>query len=142
MEPLSIVALENASARLAGRCGTVAAGLRTLADKHDELSSINTLADDCQIFETTLNDIKAWLEGDERDFCLDEDVLMQLRSTVDGGTKVIAAVENDLALDRASDVGQNGKIVWDERLARLHEERVKVHVHAAACLLQVTKMYE
>jgi hypothetical protein len=146
MDPVSIVALINASVGLAIKCGTVAADLHVLASKYGQAQlTIEILANQCRTLETTLKRIKSWLDGEERENLVDDDILMQLGSSVEIGMKIISALEEDLApfMEDETHYGfrDRVKIVWNDGLVKLHEDRVRDQLQATSCLLHVMKMY-
>jgi hypothetical protein len=145
MDPLSIVTLVNASACLALKCGKVSTDLNTLINKYKRAElSILALSNECQTMRTVLSKIESAFNASDNDFPVDDDVLIQLDSSLNFGQMVISALEKDLAplhdLENAEGFTKKSGIVFNDAILRTYKDHVRGQLLSLTCLLEVLKL--
>jgi hypothetical protein len=145
MDPVSVISIVNGCVGLALKCGKVAADLNTLADKYKHAKlSVMALSNECQTFEVALGRIEAWARSPNNEGQLDVGVLKQLDSSIELGTLVISALEEQMMpfheMKQFGGFRRRTNIVWNDGVLREHEDRVRGQLAALTCLLTVINL--
>jgi len=137
------VAIVNASIGLALKCGKIAADLKVIAStwKQAELSVLE-LINNCRMLETVLRRIDLVTKYPE--IRLDDDTFQQLQSSLELGGIVISALEQDLNsvmnIEPNTIFRQKTKIMWQESVIKMHQERVTRQLTAITVLLKLMEL--
>ena len=143
-DPISVVSLVEGSIGLVLQCGSVA---KTLSDmkakfKHAEVA-IMSLIQEVETIQFAWGRIKEWSE-DHAEAATDSQFVQRLEKSLQCGTLVLSALEQDLAdyqhsADNASFVLRS-KMAWNERAFLDHQHRVRGQVQAMTLMLQVSQL--
>ena len=143
-DPISVISLIEGSIGLVVQCGSVA---KTLSDmiakfKHAEVA-IMSLIQEVETIQFAWDRIKEWSE-DHAEAATDSQFVQRLEKSLQCGTLVLSALEQDLAdykhtADNAS-FKMRSKMAWNERAFLDHQHRVRGQVQAMTLMLQVSQL--
>lgn len=141
-DPATALSIANASFGLVIKCAKVAQDLHELAAKfkHAELD-ILAAVDDCETIRLAWQRIAKWCEHWANP---NAEVLARLQQSLKVGDMVMSAMESDLTafMNQSKPVGirKRTRLVWNERLLRSHQERVRVQVTTMNLLMTVIQL--
>ena len=143
-DPISVISLLEGSIGLVVQCGSVA---KTLSDmiaqfKHAEVA-LMSLIQEVETIQFAWSRIKEWSE-EHAEAATDSQFVQRLKKSLQCGTLVLSALEQDLAdykhtADTAS-FKLRSKMVWNERAFLDHRNRVRGQVQAMTLMLQVSQL--
>lgn len=141
MDPVSIISLVNVSVGLAIKAGTIAKDIQTISSQYKNAEvSIVALSNECRTFGTVLTRIEAWLRSAEDGVTHDDMILEQLSSSLECGSIVLKAMEDDLLAftetERKRSPWGKTKFVFNEGVFDAHQKRIGGQLQALSCLLQ------
>ena len=146
MEPASIFAVVEGAGGLALKCVSLVKTLNDVASKYKQAKlTVLSMVQHVEIVQLAWERIDQWSQEYLRDgveaHCEeDEKLLQRLRTSLDVGTLVMEALEEDLLPFRRQldKLGLRGKtrIVWSESALNAHQDRLSHQVQAMTCLLQ------
>lgn len=141
-DPATILSIVNASIGLAMKCFKVAQDLHELAAKfkHAELD-ILVIVNDCETIQLAWRRIATWCEHWANP---NAELLARMERSLKVGDVVMSALESDLAVfmiqSKPGGIRKRTRIVWNEKLFRSHQERVRVQVTTMNLLLTVVQL--
>lgn len=147
-DPTSISPIVGETARMVAQCGKTIWKIYDLSErfKYAKLT-ITSLASGLETVQRTWGRIANILEDSANDpEVWQYDVVAQLNRSLDGGSLVISALEEDLkSYDGMPEHAKFGlraraKVLWEEQNLKDHHERIRDQVNSTNLLLSVLRM--
>ena len=145
MDPASIVSIIEGSISLIVQCASVIKILRDISQKHKRAKlAITSIVQEVDSIELASSKIKAWSQSNADNPLVDHGLLERLERSLENGTVVISALQDDLAgyTKRTDTFGfrQRSRAVRDEQLFRDHQDRIRGQAMAMSLLLHVLNL--
>jgi hypothetical protein len=145
MDPVTILSIASAAGSLAFKCGTIVQTLHGLRDKFKQAElTILSVIQDCRTIELAWSQIQKWAADnfdvdDEHD-----DLAERLQLSIYSGQLFMAELGKDLAslknIPKHSTLRRRTKIVWNESMLRVHQDRLQRQMCALTLLLEVIQL--
>ncbi|KAL8765680.1 MAG: hypothetical protein Q9209_007318 [Squamulea sp. 1 TL-2023] len=155
-DPTSIFSVVAGAAGLALQCGKVVRDLHDLRDRYKNadltIASMESGLETINWAWTRIqNTLETWSNRTQSpDADLDVDTLNQLSRSLEGGRLVLSALDADIQYVVKSppsadtylfaEARRKTKIVWNERMLRDHQERIRDQVNSMNLLINVLRM--
>jgi hypothetical protein len=145
MDPVTILSIAAAAGSLAFKCGTIVQTLYALRDRFRQAElTILSVIQDCRTIELAWSQIQKWaannLDVDDEHNKLAE----RLQLSIYSGQLFMAELEKDLAslenIPKHSTLRRRTKIVWNESMLRVHQDRIQRQTCALTLLLEVIQL--
>jgi hypothetical protein len=145
MDPVTILSIAAAAGSLAFKCGTIVQTLYALRDRFRQAElTILSVIQDCRTIELAWSQIQKWaannLDVDDEHNELAE----RLQLSIYSGQLFMAELEKDLAslenIPKHSTLRRRTKIVWNESMLRVHQDRIQRQTCALTLLLEVIQL--
>ncbi|KAK4693413.1 hypothetical protein P7C71_g3986, partial [Lecanoromycetidae sp. Uapishka_2] len=153
MDPASIFALVEGAGGLALKSATLAKNLKDLVSKYQQVRlTILSMAQGLDTIQLAWIRIEKWSRSkaynnptaDLADAADDDEFLQRLARSLEVGTMVMEAFEEDLLpyKDNAETFGfrKRTKVLWNETNFQIHQDRINSQALAMSCLLQVVQL--
>ena len=143
-DPISVISLVEGSIGLVLQCGSVAKTLSGMIAKfkHAEVA-IMSLIQEVETIRFAWSRIKEW-SVDHAEAATDSDFVQRVEKSLQCGTLVLSALEQDLANYKSTDDNASfklrSKMAWNERAFLDHQHRVRGQVQAMTLMLQVSQL--
>ena len=140
MDPATILSLVSSAVALAAVCGSAAKDLNTLVSKYKNAKlAILSMVQGLDTMQLAWSRIGKWAQYQTPNGLLEEDDFIErLRRSLDTGSLVLDALEEELLIYKPSKMGltQRTKVVWNEGTLRNHQERIRDQASSMTLLLQ------
>lgn len=144
MDPASIVQLTQGSLSLALQCGHAVKTLSDITTKCKNTKiSITSMAQNVDVIQLAWSEMGEWCERYEsRNTPEDKMFLERLRRSLDNGTLVMTALEQDLKPYQTNNLSfkQRSRFIWNENTLRDHQDRISHQATAMNCLMQAIQL--
>lgn len=145
MDPASIVSIIEGSISLMIQCASVIKILRDISQKHKRAKlAITSIVQEVDSIELAWSKIKEWSQSNADNPLVDHGLLDRLERSLENGTVVISALQDDLAgyTKRTDTFGfrQRSRAVRDEQLFKDHQDRIRGQAMAMSLLLHVLNL--
>lgn len=130
------------------QCGSVVKTLKDIAETHAQAKlTIMSMVQEIETIDVAWNRIKEWSQhhaetnadkGDTNG--LDASFISQVKRSLQGGTLIMSALQDDLAcyINKADSLSfkQHSKVTWNQKALQDHQNRIRGQVVAMGLLLQ------
>jgi hypothetical protein len=145
MDPVTILSIAGAAGSLAFKCGTIVQTLHCLRERFKQAElTILSVIQDCRTIELAWSQIEKWAANNTNDDGEHEELAERLQDSIYSGKLFMAELEKDLAsLERTpkySALRRRTKIVWNESMLRVHQDRIQRQICALTLLLEVIQL--
>ena len=141
-DPVTVYSIVAGALNLVSKSASIIKDPRDLASKfkNAELSFLS-LVEECETIELAWTRIRRWCDGWADYASADKQLLDRLQRSVDVGSRVLSALEQDLVSLKdhkgTSRFLKRSRIVWNEASLRDHQDRVRGQVNAMNLMLHV-----
>jgi hypothetical protein len=145
MDPASILSIASAAGSLAFKCGTIVKTLYTLTERYKQAElTILSVIQDCRTIELAWSRIERWAADSPDIFDDDQELAERLQMSIYAGQLFMAELEKDLSslscTPRYSTLRRRTKILWNETMFRVHQDRIQRQICALTLLLEVIQL--
>lgn len=144
MDPVSLLSIATAAGSLAFKCGAIVRTLHCLRDRYKQAElTILSVMEDCRTIELAWSRIEKWaahsLDVDEQ-----YELAERLQLSIYSGQLFIAELEKELAAlectPKYSTLRRRTKIVWNESMLRVHQDRIQRQICSLTLLLELIQL--
>lgn len=144
MDPVSIVQLTQGSLSLALKCGHAVKTLSDIAAKYKNAEiSITSMAQNVDVIQLAWSEMGDWCERYEPRNASDDKIFLErLRRSLDNGTLVMTALEQDLRPYQTNNLSlkHRSRFIWNENTLRDHQDRINHQATAMTCTMQAIQL--
>jgi hypothetical protein len=145
MDPASILSIAGAASSLAFKCGTIVHTLYALTERYKQAElTILSVIQDCRTIELAWSRIERWAADSPDAFDNNDELAERLQLSIYAGQLFMEELEKDLSslndTPRYSTLRRRTKILWNESMLRVHQDRIQRQMCALTLLLEVIQL--
>ncbi|KAH8730904.1 hypothetical protein GQ44DRAFT_823047 [Phaeosphaeriaceae sp. PMI808] len=145
MDPASIISIAGAAGSLAFKCGTIVQRLHSLTERYKQAElTILSVIQGCRTIELAWSRIERWAANSLYSFDDYEELGDRLQLSIYAGQLFMAELEKNLAsledTPKYSTLRRRAKILWNESMLRVHQDRIQRQVCVLTLLLELIQL--